>query len=109
MADRGGAPFEVVSAGPAPRIEGKQGQAWAKVTRTHTQLEYMVHPRLLALAERAGSERPYREGERYTLGEPDKVDKAAPVSVVQNRDVPKLTRSGAAVRARLSAADRSQA
>ncbi len=31
MADRDGKPFEVT--GPAPRIEGIQGQAWAEVMR----------------------------------------------------------------------------
>jgi len=112
MADRDGNPFEVTSAGPAPRIEGIQGQAWAEVMRTDQQFEYMVYPRLLALAERAWHraawERPYAQGERYKLGETDKVDKAALaqdwasfLSVVQNRELPKLSRSGAVTRAKL--------
>ncbi len=41
----------------------------------------MAYPRLLALAERAWHraawERPYSTGERYALGDTDKVDKAA--------------------------------
>ncbi|WP_321791114.1 family 20 glycosylhydrolase [Caballeronia sp. J97] len=112
MADRDGNPFEVTSAGPAPHIEGIQGQAWAEVMRTDQQFEYMVYPRLLALAERAwhraGWERPYVQGERYKLGDTDKVDKAALaqdwagfMSVVQNRELPKLTRAGAVVRTKL--------
>jgi hexosaminidase len=112
MADRNGNPFEVVSAGPAPHIEGIQGQAWAEVMRTDQQFEYMVYPRLLALAERAWHrapwERPYVQGERYKLGDTDKVDKAALaqdwagfMSVVQNRELPKLTRAGAVMRAKL--------
>ncbi|KXU86651.1 beta-N-acetylhexosaminidase [Caballeronia megalochromosomata] len=112
MADRDGNPFEVVSAGPAPHIEGIQGQAWAEVMRTDQQFEYMVYPRLLALAERAWHrapwERPYVQGERYKLGDTDKVDKAALaqdwagfMSVVQNRELPKLTRAGAVMRAKL--------
>ncbi|WP_061169890.1 family 20 glycosylhydrolase [Caballeronia hypogeia] len=112
MPDRDGHAFEVTSTGPAPRIEGIQGQAWAEVMRTDQQFEYMVHPRLLALAERAWHkaawERPYREGERYKLGETDKVDKVALaedwagfLSVAQNREMPKLTRSGAVMRSKL--------
>jgi len=112
MPDRDGKPFEVTSAGPAPRIEGIQGQAWAEVMRTDQQFEYMAYPRLLALAERAWHraawERPYVQGERYKLGDTDKVDKAALaadwagfMSVVQNREMPKLTRSGAVVRTKL--------
>jgi hexosaminidase len=109
MPDRDGKPFEVTSVGPAPRIDGIQGQAWAEVMRNDRQFEYMVYPRLLALAERAWHraawERPYREGERYKLGDTDKVDKAALaqdwarfMSVVQNREMAKLKRSGAIVR-----------
>ncbi|WP_232477659.1 family 20 glycosylhydrolase [Caballeronia calidae] len=112
MADRDGKPFEVTSAGPAPRIEGIQGQAWAEVMRTDQQFEYMVYPRLLALAERAWHraawELPYTQGERYKLGDTNKVDKAALaqdwagfMSVVQNRELPKLTRAGMVVRAKL--------
>jgi hexosaminidase len=102
--DRDGNPFAVTSAGPAPKIEGIQGQAWAEVMRNDQQFEYMAYPRLLALAERAWHrapwERPYRDGERYALGETDKVDKTALAqdwagfaSVVQNRELPKLTRA----------------
>lgn len=76
---------------------------------TDQQFEYMVYPRLLALAERAWHraawERPYAPGERYRLGDTDKVDKAALaqdwarfMSVVQNRELPKLMRAGAVVR-----------
>ncbi|SAL61764.1 beta-N-acetylhexosaminidase [Caballeronia peredens] len=116
MADRDGNPFEVTSAGPAPRIAGIQGQAWAEVMRNDQQFEYMVYPRVLALAERAWHraawERPYRDGERYKLGDTDKVDKAALaqdwagfMSVVQNRELPKLTRAGALMRPALGLND----
>ncbi|WP_244158662.1 family 20 glycosylhydrolase [Caballeronia fortuita] len=112
MADRDGNAFEVTSAGPAAHIEGIQGQAWAEVMRTDQQFEYMVYPRLFALAERAWHraswERPYVEGERYRLGDTDKVDKAALaqdwagfMSVVQNRELPKLMRTGAVARTKL--------
>lgn len=105
MPDREGKPFELTGTGPAPRIEGMQGQAWAEIIRTDQQFEYMVYPRLLALAERAWHradwERPYREGERYKLGETDLVDKVALArdwqgfeSVVERRELPKLERAG---------------
>ncbi len=52
VGDRDGQPFSVMGAGTAPYIEGMQGQAWAEVMRNDQQFEYMVYPRLLALAER---------------------------------------------------------
>nr|WP_306806003.1 family 20 glycosylhydrolase [Caballeronia sp. BR00000012568055] len=113
MGDRDGKPFEVTGTGPAPKLEGIQGQAWAEVMRNDQQFEYMVYPRLLALSERAWHraswERPYVAGERYKMGDTDKVDKAALAqdwaafaSVVQNREMPKLTRIGAVTRPTLT-------
>ncbi|WP_321965170.1 family 20 glycosylhydrolase [Paraburkholderia sp. J7] len=113
MPDRDGNPFEVTGTGAAPRVEGMQGQAWGEVMRNDRLFEYMVYPRLLALAERswhrAPWELPYRAGERYKLGDTDKVDKAALardwaefMSVVQARELAKLQRSGAVVRTSLS-------
>lgn len=109
MPDRDGKPFELTSKGPAARIDGMQGQAWAEVIRTDQQFEYMVYPRLLALAERAWHradwERPYREGERYKLGETDHVDKLALArdwqgfaSVVEQRELAKLKLAGVGYR-----------
>ncbi|MDP9154717.1 MAG: carbohydate-binding domain-containing protein [Pseudomonadota bacterium] len=105
MPDREGKPFEVTSNGPAAHVYGMQGQAWAEVIRTDQQFEYMVYPRLLALAERAWHraewERPYKEGERYKLGDTDLVDKRALArdwqgfaSVVEQRELPKLKLAG---------------
>jgi len=105
MPDREGKPFEVTSKGPAAHVYGMQGQAWAEVIRNDQQFEYMVYPRLLALAERAWHradwERPYKEGERYKLGDTDLVDKLALArdwqgfaSVVEQRELPKLKRAG---------------
>jgi hexosaminidase len=105
MPDREGKPFELTSTGPAARIYGMQGQAWSEIMRTDQQFEYMVYPRLLALAERAWHradwERPYREGERYKLGETDLVDKQALArdwqgfaSVVEQRELAKLELAG---------------
>jgi len=109
MPDREGKPFELTSKGPAARIYGMQGQAWGEIMRTDQQFEYMVYPRLLALAERAWHradwERPYREGERYKLGETDHVDKLALArdwqgfaSVVEQRELAKLKLAGVGYR-----------
>ncbi|MBX4341186.1 family 20 glycosylhydrolase, partial [Mycobacterium tuberculosis] len=66
IGDRDGNPFEVTGTGAAPRLEGMQGQAWGEVMRNDSEFEYMVYPRLLALAERAWHradwERPYAAG-----------------------------------------------
>jgi hexosaminidase len=48
---------------------GVQGQLWSETVRSDAQLEYMVYPRLLALAERAWHaadwEIPYQPGKAY--------------------------------------------
>ncbi|KVR09682.1 beta-N-acetylhexosaminidase [Burkholderia ubonensis] len=105
MGDRDGNPFEVTSAGPAPRLEGIQGQAWGEVMRNDRLLEYMVYPRLLALAERAWHkadwELPYTAGVRYKRGDTHHVDAAALqrdwagfATLLQQRELPKLERAG---------------
>ncbi|WDD95385.1 carbohydate-binding domain-containing protein [Burkholderia sp. FERM BP-3421] len=105
MADRDGNPFEVTGTGAAPKLEGMQGQAWGEVMRNDQLLEYMVYPRLLALAERAwhraGWERPYQAGVRYKLGDTHLVDKnalqndwAGFATVLKQRELPKLQRAG---------------
>jgi len=54
---------------PGRRIAGVQGQLWSETTRTDAQVDYMLFPRLLALADRAWSPAPwtpaYRAGARY--------------------------------------------
>lgn len=110
MPDRDGRAFELAGKGSPAPVEGIQGQAWGEIMRTEAQFEYMVYPRLLALAERAWHradwELPYREGERYKLGETDKVDKRALArdwqgfaSLVDQRELPKLARAGIRYRA----------
>ncbi|WP_428627800.1 family 20 glycosylhydrolase [Sphingopyxis sp.] len=44
---------------PGRRIAGIQAQLWSEVTRTDAQVDYMLFPRLLALAERAWSPAPW--------------------------------------------------
>lgn len=103
--DRNGNPFEVTGTGGAPRIEGMQGQAWGEVMRNDRLLEYMVYPRLLALAERAWHkadwELPFVAGVSYKLGATHHIDMAALdldwagfATVLKERELPKLERAG---------------
>ncbi|WP_137962463.1 family 20 glycosylhydrolase [Burkholderia sp. 4M9327G5] len=109
MGDRDGNAFEVTGTGPAPRIEGMQGQAWGEVMRNDTFLEYMAYPRLLALAERAWHradwELPYAAGVRFKRGDTHHVDTAALqrdwagfATLLTQRELPKLDRAGVGYR-----------
>ncbi|WP_445193550.1 family 20 glycosylhydrolase [Sphingomonas sp. Tas61C01] len=66
--------------GTGHRIAGLQGQLWSETIRTDTQVDYMLFPRLLALAERAWSPAPwsppYQPGARYDWQD-KRVDRAA--------------------------------
>lgn len=61
-------------------IDGLQGQIWSETVRSDDQVEYMLFPRVLALAERAwhkGDWEPaYRPGTAYAFGD-GKVNEAA--------------------------------
>lgn len=103
--DRNGAPFQATGTGAPPRIYGMQGQAWGEVMRNDRFLEYMVYPRLLALAERAWHqadwELPYTAGVSYELGVTHHVDIASLnrdwagfATVLKERELPKLDRAG---------------
>lgn len=56
------------------RIAGIQGQMWSETIRTDSQVEYMLFPRLLALAERAWTPAPwtpaYEPGANYAWQDP---------------------------------------
>jgi hexosaminidase len=62
------------------RIQGLQAQLWSETVRSDSQVDYMLFPRLIALAERSWHrgdwEPPYTRGERYEFGD-GKVDAAA--------------------------------
>ncbi|KUJ81535.1 beta-hexosaminidase [Microbulbifer flavimaris] len=80
--DRDGNGWSASSA-PAEFVEhvrGIQGQLWSEVVRTDARVEYMVYPRLLALAERAWHRASWelspQEGQTFSA-ETDLVDKAA--------------------------------
>jgi hexosaminidase len=103
--DRDGNPFQATGTGAAPTIHGMQGQAWGEVMRNDRFLEYMVYPRLLALAERAWHkadwELPYAAGVSYELGVTHHVDMnslnrdwAGFATVLKQRELPKLARAG---------------
>lgn len=58
---------------PGHRVAGLQGQLWSESIRTDGQVDYMLFPRLLALAERAWSPAPwtpaYQAGVSYEWGD----------------------------------------
>lgn len=55
------------------RVAGLQGQLWSETIRTDAQVDYMLFPRLLALAERAWAPAPwtpaYQAGASYEWGD----------------------------------------
>jgi hexosaminidase len=54
---------------PGVRFAGLQGQLWSETVRSDAQVDYMLYPRMLALAERAWRaadwETPYTAGKAY--------------------------------------------
>jgi hexosaminidase len=58
---------------PGRRVAGLQAQLWSETIRTDAQVDYMLFPRLLALAERAWSPAPwtpaYQAGASYEWGD----------------------------------------
>ena len=80
--DRDGNPWSASAPAPefAERVRGIQGQLWSEVVRSDAQVQYMIFPRLLALAERAwhraGWELPLVEGQSFSA-ETSLVDKSA--------------------------------
>ncbi|SEA31948.1 family 20 glycosylhydrolase [Microbulbifer marinus] len=92
----------------AERVRGIQGQLWSEVVRTDAQVEYMIFPRLLALAERAWHradwELPLVEGQQFSA-ETSAVDKRALqadwrdfAAALGNKELLKLDLSGVGYR-----------
>ena len=58
---------------PGHRVAGLQAQLWSETIRTDAQVDYMLFPRLLALAERAWAPAPwtpaYQAGASYEWGD----------------------------------------
>jgi hexosaminidase len=90
------------------KVKGIQGQLWSETVRSSKQAEYMIFPRLLALAERAWHQAnwqvPYNDlGFTYTQGSgifteqlKQKRDTAWSIfsSVLGNKELPKLELAG---------------
>jgi hexosaminidase len=93
--------------GAGHRIAGLQGQLWSETIRTDSQVDYMLFPRLLALAERAWSPAPwsppYQPGARYDWQD-KRVDRATLAAAWRDfagrlsAQLPRLDRAGIAYR-----------
>ncbi len=51
--DRDGKAMSITSPATAPSIKGISGHLWSETQRTDAQAEYMIYPRIFAIAERA--------------------------------------------------------
>lgn len=76
--DRDGNYFTAKSDKPWPGAYGVSVQLWSEIVRTDTQMEYMIFPRTLSVAERAWHraswEQDYKAGREYKGGETQLVD-----------------------------------
>ncbi len=76
--DRDGNPFTAKSDKPWHGAYGLSAQLWSEVVRTDNQMEYMIYPRLVAVAERAWHRaapgQDYKAGREYKGGETHMVD-----------------------------------
>ncbi|QEM92498.1 beta-N-acetylhexosaminidase [Kosakonia radicincitans] len=103
--DRDGNPFSAKSDKPWPRAYGLSAQLWSEVVRTDNQMEYMIYPRMIAVAERAwhraGWEQDYQAGREYKGGETHLVDVKALdkdwsrfANLLGHRELAKLDKAG---------------
>ncbi|EKK5243447.1 carbohydate-binding domain-containing protein [Cronobacter sakazakii] len=103
--DRDGNAFSAKSDKPWPGAYGLSAQLWSEVVRTDKQMEYMMYPRLLAVAERAWHraawEQDYQAGREYKGGETHQVDVKALhddwtrfANLAGSRELPKLEKAG---------------
>ncbi|SFJ02810.1 family 20 glycosylhydrolase [Caulobacter sp. UNC279MFTsu5.1] len=96
---------------PGVRFGGLQGQLWSETIRSDAQVDYMLYPRMLALAERAWHgaswETPYTPGKAYdpTTGAftaemraRRDADWAAFANLLGGRELARLDAAGAAYR-----------
>lgn len=107
--DRDGNPFSAKSDKPWPGAYGLSAQLWSETQRTDPQMEYMIFPRALSVAERAwhraGWEQDYRAGREYKGGETHFVDTKALekdwlrfANILGQRELAKLDKGGVAYR-----------
>lgn len=107
--DRDGNYFSAKSDKPWPGVHGISGQSWNETVRTDEQMEYMIFPRVLPLAERAWHraswEQDYKAGREYKGGETQQVDTQALhtdwqrfANIMGQRELAKLDKAGIAYR-----------
>ncbi|WP_342321564.1 beta-N-acetylhexosaminidase [Kosakonia sp. BYX6] len=103
--DRDGNVFSAKSDKPWPGAYGLSSQLWSEVVRTDSQMEYMIYPRLVSVAERAWHraswEQQYQAGREYKGGETHRVDVKALDSdwqrfanLLGHRELAKLDKAG---------------
>ena len=103
--DRDGNAFSAKSDKPWPGAYGLSAELWSEVVRTDEQMEYMIYPRLVAVAERAWHraswELDYQAGREYKGGETQWVDQKALTAdwqrfanLLGHRELAKLDKAG---------------
>ncbi|MGL4525019.1 MAG: beta-N-acetylhexosaminidase [Spirochaetia bacterium] len=103
--DRDGMPFTSQTNKPWTGPYGIQAQLWSEVVRTDAQMEYMIYPRIISLAERAWHradwELPYVPGREFSGGKTRFVNQAALNSewqtfanLIGQRELPKFDQKG---------------
>ena len=103
--DRDGNTFSAKSDKPWPGALGLSAQLWSEVVRSDKQMEYMIYPRLIVVAERAWHraawEQDYQAGREYKGQETQWVDKKALASdwarfasLIGHRELAKLDKAG---------------
>ncbi|MFZ1872102.1 MAG: beta-N-acetylhexosaminidase [Chania sp.] len=107
--DRDGNHFTAKSDKPWPGAYGLSAQLWSEVVRTDQQMEYMIYPRALSVAERAWHranwEQDYKAGREYKGGETHQVDTKALekdwlhfANLIGQRELAKLDKGGVSYR-----------
>ncbi len=107
--DRDGNHFTAKSDKPWPGAYGLSAQLWSEIVRTDQQMEYMIYPRALSVAERAWHraswEQDYKAGREYKGGETHQVDTQTLdkdwlrfANLIGQRELAKLDKAGVSYR-----------
>lgn len=103
--DRDGNYFSARSDKPWPGAYGLSAQLWSEVVRTDDQMEYMIYPRMISVAERAWHravwEQDYQAGREYKGDETQHVNVSALekewerfANLLGSRELAKLDKAG---------------